>query len=96
MIADVVTDAILWVARQYKRGTAALKADFKLRAAEQQLFRMSDRELADLGLSRGDIPFAIRDAAVEGYTPAVVTKTAAPVVAANRNQSPTIFWAGRA
>ena len=28
-----------------------MKADFKLRAAEAQLYRMSDRELSDLGLS---------------------------------------------
>ena len=46
----------------------AIKADFKLRAAEAQLLRMSDRELADLGLSRGDITFAVREAA-EGVTP---------------------------
>ena len=38
----------------------AIKADFKLRAAEAQLFRMSDRELADIGLCRGDIH--VRDA----------------------------------
>ena len=95
MIANLLSDAILWVAGQYKRGTAALNANFKLRAAEAQLFRMSDRELADLGLCRADIPFAVREAASEGVTPEFESYTA-PVVAANRNSSPSIFWAGRA
>ena len=95
MIAHLVTDAILWVAGQYKSGAAALKANFKLRAAEAQLYRMSDRELADLGLCRADISYAVREAASEGVSPEFVTHTA-PVEAANRNTSPTIFWAGRA
>ena len=95
MIANLLTDAIVWVAGQVQRSTAALKANFKLRAAEAQLFRMSDRELADLGLCRADIPFAVREAASEGVSPEFQTHTA-PVVAANRNTSPTLFWAGRA
>jgi Domain of unknown function (DUF1127) len=95
MIADLLTDAIVWVAGQFQRSTAALKANFKLRAAEAQLYRMSDRELADLGLCRADIPYAVREAASEGVSPEFVTHTA-PVVAANRNTSPTLFWAGRA
>ena len=95
MIAHLLTDAILWVAGQYKSAAAALKANFKLRAAEAQLFRMSDRELADLGLCRADIPYAVREAASEGVSPEFVTHTA-PVEAANRNTSPSIFWAGRA
>lgn len=61
MVAEALTDGLMWVARQYKRLAAALKEDFKLRAAEAQLLRMSDRELADLGLSRADIPFAVRE-----------------------------------
>ncbi len=96
MIANVVTDAILWVTRPLSRGIAALKADFRLRTAEEQLFRMSDRELADLGLSRAEIPFAVRDLGVEGLTPEFATQVAAPVVAANRNTGPNLFWAGRA
>jgi len=95
MIANLLTDAIVWVAGQFQRSTAALKANFKLRAAEAQLFRMSDRELADLGLCRADIPFAVREAASEGVSPEFETHTA-PVVAANRNTGPTLFWAGRA
>jgi uncharacterized protein YjiS (DUF1127 family) len=62
LLANGVADAIIWVARQYKRLAAALKEDFELRAAEAQLSRMSDRELADLGLCRADIPFAVREA----------------------------------
>ena len=45
-----------------------IKADLKLRAAEAQLHRMSDRELSDLGLCRADITFAVREAA-EGVAP---------------------------
>jgi uncharacterized protein YjiS (DUF1127 family) len=95
MIADLLSDAILWVAGQYKRGAAALSANFKRRAAEAQLFRMSDRELADLGLCRADIPFAVREAASEGVTPEFESYRA-PAVPANRNSGPAIFWAGRA
>ena len=62
MVAEALTDGIMWVVRQYKRLAAALKEDLKLRAAEAQLLRMSDRELADLGLSRADVPFAVREA----------------------------------
>jgi uncharacterized protein YjiS (DUF1127 family) len=69
--------------RLIKRAVAAVKADFKLRAAEDQLFRMSDRELADLGLCRADIHFAVRETA-EGVMPQfdVVTGHATP---ANQN-----------
>ncbi len=95
MIANLLTDAILWVGGRYKNGAAALKANFKLRAAEAQLFRMSDRELADLGLCRADISYAVREAASEGVAPEFTTHTA-PVEAANRNAGPAIFWAGRA
>jgi uncharacterized protein YjiS (DUF1127 family) len=70
-------------ARYARAELVAIKADFKLRAAESQLFRMSDRELADIGLCRGDIHFAIRETA-EGVMPAIdhVTHSAMP---ANQN-----------
>lgn len=82
-VANAMGDAILWLGRKYDRLVAGLKADLKLRAAEAQLFRMSDRELADLGLCRADISFAIREAA-EGVTPQIdgVTGHVAP---ANQN-----------
>jgi uncharacterized protein YjiS (DUF1127 family) len=95
MIANLLSDAILATVRFYQSNTAALRANFKLRAAEAQLFRMGDRELADLGLCRADIPFAVREAAAEGVSPEFTTHTA-PVVAANRNAGPNLFWAGRA
>jgi uncharacterized protein YjiS (DUF1127 family) len=60
MLANVLTDAVLWLGRQVRRAVGAIKAGRKLRAAEAQLYRMSDRELADLGLCRSEIPFAIR------------------------------------
>ena len=59
-MANVVTDALLWVGRLYQRAAAGLKAGTKLRAAEAQLMAMSDRELADIGLCRSEIPFAVR------------------------------------
>ena len=82
-VAEIVTEALLWVRRQTRWLVAGVKADFKLRNAEAQLFRMSDRELADIGLCRGDIPFAIRETA-EGVMPEIdhVTHTALP---ANQN-----------
>ena len=60
-VAETVTDVLMWVSRQTKRFVAGIKADFRLRNAEAQLFRMSDRELSDLGLCRADIHFAVRE-----------------------------------
>ena len=83
MLANGIGDAILWVGRQYGRLTAGIRADLKLRAAEAQLHRMTDRELSDLGLCRADINFAVREAA-EGVTPAF-DHVAGAVAAANQN-----------
>ena len=82
-MANALGDTLLWMGRCYDRLVAAIKADFKLRAAEAQLLRMTDRELADLGLARGDIQFAVRDAA-EGVAPAFDTVTGG-LAAANQN-----------
>ena len=68
--AVFMIDAVVWLARLVKRAVAAVRTDFKLRAAEAQLYRMTDRELADLGLTRADIPFAVRET-VEGVMPQV-------------------------
>ena len=67
-LANAMGDFILWAGRVYDRAVGGIRADRKLRAAEAQLHRMSDRELSDLGLCRADINFAIREAA-EGVTP---------------------------
>lgn len=67
-LSNALGDAVLWFGRLYDRAIGGIKADLKLRAAEAQLHRMSDRELSDLGLCRADINFAIREAA-EGVTP---------------------------
>ncbi len=83
MVADSLGDFFLWLGRQYSRLVNAIKTDFKLRAAEAQLFRMSDRELADLGLCRSDIPFAVRETA-HGVVPQFDASTA-PLSAANQN-----------
>jgi uncharacterized protein YjiS (DUF1127 family) len=83
LVANGLADALLWVGRQYSRLVGAIKADFKLRAAEGQLFRMSDRELADIGLCRGDIHFAIREPAAEGVAPEIAHARSA--MAANEN-----------
>jgi uncharacterized protein YjiS (DUF1127 family) len=96
LLADGLTEAVLWLGRQAKRAIAAVKADYRLRAAEAQLLRMSDRELSDLGLSRAEIPFAVREAQVEGVMPVYDAAHEAAVAAANRNERPAIFWAGRA
>ena len=67
-VAEIVTDALVWTRRQVNRLVTGIKADVKLRKAEDQLFRMSDRELADLGLSRADIHLAVRET-IEGVMP---------------------------
>ncbi|SJZ32241.1 protein of unknown function [Enhydrobacter aerosaccus] len=88
VLADGLSAAIVWLGGQYKRLVGALKADLRIRSAEAQLFRMSDRDLADLGLCRADIPFAVREAAAEeataGETPLIAT-AGTPVTAANQN-----------
>lgn len=38
-----------------------LKALFERNRTHQQLSRLSDRELRDIGLSRGDISFVVRN-----------------------------------
>jgi uncharacterized protein YjiS (DUF1127 family) len=82
-VANALGDGLLWIGRQYGRLVGGIKADLKLRAAEAQLLRMSDRELADLGLARGDIQFAVREAA-EGIAPQIDAVTGS-VIAANQN-----------
>jgi len=68
MLAGHIVDGILWVRDQFRRLSARFKADQRLRYAERQLMSMDDRGLADLGLTRGDVPFAVRRAA-EGNAP---------------------------
>jgi uncharacterized protein YjiS (DUF1127 family) len=82
-MANGLGDAILWLRRQFGRLTRGIKADLKLRAAESQLFRMTDRELADIGLCRSDIPFAVREVP-HGIGPQFDT-VSEPVTAANQN-----------
>ncbi len=94
-IGNGATGVVLWLGQRLQRLIAAIKADFKLRAAETQLYRMSDRELSDLGLCRADIPFAVRDTRVEGVAPDFVADPV-PALAANRDTSPALMWAGRA
>jgi uncharacterized protein YjiS (DUF1127 family) len=83
LVANGLADALLWLGRQYRRFVGAIKTDFKLRAAEAQLHRMTDRELADIGLCRGDISFAIRET-THGVMPEIdrMTHAATP---ANQN-----------
>ena len=83
LLANALGDAALWLGRQWHRLVAGIKADVRLRAAEAQLFRMSDRELADIGLCRGDISFAIREVA-HGVSPDI-DGVGAPLSAANQN-----------
>ncbi|MGE0573752.1 DUF1127 domain-containing protein [Reyranella sp.] len=61
VLANALGDMILSLRRTFGRLTAAIKENYKLRAAETQLNRMTDRELADLGLCRADIAFAVRE-----------------------------------
>jgi uncharacterized protein YjiS (DUF1127 family) len=81
-MANAFGDAYLWIGRQVRKAVSAVKEDFRLRAAEAQLHRMSDRELSDLGLTRGDIHFALRE--VAGEVPQFDAVTAQPS-AANQN-----------
>ena len=81
-LAELLTDGLLWIGRQVARLVTAFKADMKSRAAEDQLRRMSDRELADLGLTRAEIEFAVRE--VSGEMPRIAADVG-NVAAANQN-----------
>lgn len=96
MVGNLISDAVVWAVGVFGRVAAGVKANVKLRAAEAQLYRMTDRELQDLGLCRADIPFAIREEKIEGVMPVIDNHLHADIAAANRNNSPAIFWAGRA
>ncbi len=83
VLANLLGDAVLWLRRTGAKLAAAIRADVQMRHAESQLYRMSDRELSDMGLCRADIAFAVREAA-EGLMPTIdpVTQHAVP---ANEN-----------
>jgi len=83
LVANGLADALLWLGRLYNRLVGAIKTDFKVRAAERQLYGMTDRELADIGLCRGDIHFAIRETA-EGVMPEI-DHAAHTAASANQN-----------
>ncbi|UYN96783.1 MAG: DUF1127 domain-containing protein [Enhydrobacter sp.] len=78
VLSNLLGDALLWLGHQVRRLVVAVKGDYKLRLAEAQLHRMSDRELADLGLTRADITFAVRDATGEAPQFDVTGMPAAP------------------
>ncbi|MGE4079151.1 MAG: DUF1127 domain-containing protein [Reyranella sp.] len=81
VLANALGDMILSLRRTFGRLTAAIKENYKLRAAETQLNRMTDRELADLGLCRADIAFAVRE--TQGFRPQF--DVADPVTTANQD-----------
>lgn len=44
LMANALGDGLLWLGRQYRRLVAGIKADMRVRAAEAQLHRMTERE----------------------------------------------------
>jgi len=76
--------AILWMVGVIRRAIAAIRSHYRLRAAEDQLRRMSDRELADLGLCRADISYAVRQT-VHGVAPHFDAAAVGRFAAANQN-----------
>ena len=60
LTADSLVAALRAAGRHWRRLVDGIRADFRLHSAEAELRRMSDRELADIGLARSDIPFAVR------------------------------------
>jgi len=82
-VSEAIVNAGFWIVGKIKALAAAYKADMALRAGEDQLRRMSDRELADLGLNRSEIEFAVRGLA-EGVAPTIKVP-AMPAAPANQN-----------
>ncbi len=83
VVANGLADGLVWLGRQFDRLVAAIKTDIKLRAAEGQLLRMTDRELSDIGLCRGDIHFAVHGPVAEGIVPEIAHARAVPAVNEN-------------
>jgi len=83
LIAEGLGAFAQWLRHQYGRMVRGLKAGGRIRTTEDQLYRMSDRELADIGLARSDIRFAVRED-VQGFAPSFdVTGAAVPAVNEN-------------
>ena len=82
-VSVAIVDAGFWLASKAKALIAWIRLDMQLRATEDQLRRMTDRELADLGLTRSDIEFAVRSYA-EGVAPTIEAPSQS-VAAANQN-----------
>jgi len=59
-IADMLTDMITGVAALVKSAAAKLTAYIEYRRTFDVLAGMTDRELEDIGISRGDIPAVAR------------------------------------
>ncbi|MBM3644206.1 MAG: DUF1127 domain-containing protein [Alphaproteobacteria bacterium] len=62
IVSEFLVDGLLWIGRGVKALAKGFAARARLVAAERQLEALDDRMLADLGVKRGDIPFAVRRA----------------------------------
>ncbi len=59
-VADMITDAVVGLRNLFKGATAKLSAYLEYRRTFDVLAGMTDRELDDIGISRGDIPAVAR------------------------------------
>lgn len=82
-LGEGIGEMAIWLRSAWHRLVDRIKADFRIRTAEAQLNRMTDRELADLGLTRSEIAYAIRQS-VHGVAPEIQGEGHA-VQAANEN-----------
>ena len=92
MIAHLLTDAILWVAGQYRRAGAALKANFRLRAAEAQLYLRAIANVRSRPVPRRHS--VRRPRGGHRRRRAGVRDPHRPRRGGNRNTNPSLFWAG--
>lgn len=80
LVTNRLGDAMLWLGRQWRNLVDGIRTHYQVRAAQAELFGMSDRELADIGLSRSEIPFAVRQTGY-GVSPQIDGFAAQPVPA---------------
>lgn len=59
VIAEMLQEAIIFVGKMVSPITRAIKNKLIVAEAKHNLYNMSNRQLADIGISRGDIEFVV-------------------------------------
>ena len=87
--AEAIADAVIAAARAVGKLVGRALVWYREDAARQELLAMTDRELADIGLSRADLHRKdLFEIARERELPPRAVASVAPAAAANENDAP--------